>query len=88
MIDGIFTPPIIAMPNILHMVYEFVNELTSIPSSSSGFGFAHTSNGKTYTKVKMLQSQSNNFANMAHDMVVNSEDQRTLIKEKIEVNIE
>jgi hypothetical protein len=31
----------------------------------------------------MLQSQSNNFTNMAHDMVVNNEDERTLIKEKI-----
>jgi len=39
------------MPDTPHMVYEFVNELTNIPSSSSGFGFAHTSNGKTYTKV-------------------------------------
>jgi hypothetical protein len=47
-IDGIFTPPIIAMPNIPHMVYEFVNELTSIPSYSLGFEFAHTSIGKTY----------------------------------------
>jgi len=35
----------------------------------------------------MLQSQSNNFANMAQDMVVNNEDKKTLIKEKIEVNI-
>jgi hypothetical protein len=35
----------------------------------------------------MLQSQSNNFANMAQDMVINNEDQRTLIKEKLEVNI-
>jgi len=38
-------------------------------------------------KVIMLQSQSNNFANMAQDMVINNEDQRTLIKEKLEVNI-
>ncbi len=80
MIDGIFTPPIITMPNTPHMVYEFVNELTSIPSFSSGFGFAHTSNGKTCTKVKMLQSQSNNFVNMAQDMEVNNENQRTLTK--------
>jgi len=49
-IDGIFTPLIIAMPNTLHMVYEFVYELTFIPSSCLGFGFAHTSNGKTYTR--------------------------------------
>jgi hypothetical protein len=49
-IDGIFTPPIIAMPNTLRMVYEFVNELTYISSSRLGFGFAHTSNGKTYTR--------------------------------------
>jgi hypothetical protein len=36
----------------------------------------------------MLQSQSNNFANMAQDMVVNNEDQKTFIKENLEVNIE
>jgi hypothetical protein len=49
-IDDIFTPPIIVMPNTPHMVYEFVNELTSIPSSSLGFGFSLPSNGKTYTR--------------------------------------
>jgi hypothetical protein len=38
------------MPNTPHMVYELVIELTYIPSSSLGFGFAHTSNGKTYTR--------------------------------------
>ncbi len=36
------------MPNTVHMVYEFVKKLTFIPSSSLGFGFAYTSNDKTY----------------------------------------
>jgi len=53
-IDCAFTPPIVPRPHT-HMICEKVDEITSIPSFSLGFGTTSTSNGKGQMKAKILQ---------------------------------
>ncbi len=53
-IDGTFIPPIIPRPPIPPTICEFVDDVTSIPSTTLGLGLASTSSGNAHTKVEML----------------------------------
>jgi hypothetical protein len=86
-IDYAFTPPIVPRPHTPQTICEDVDEITSIPSSSLGFEISSSSSGKVKTiKTKVLQCQSISIAIMAQKMVVGNDDQKALIKIKMEHN--
>ncbi len=69
------------------MICDKVDDVTYIPSSTLGMGAISTSNCKALTKVEMFQSQSINIAPMGWEMVIGNDDQKLLIKVKMEVSI-
>jgi hypothetical protein len=81
------TPPIVPRPHTPSTICEDVDEITSIPSSSLGLEISSSPSGKVKTiKAEMLQCQSISIAIMAQKMVVGNDDQKALIKVKMEDN--
>jgi hypothetical protein len=81
------TTPIVSRSGNPLTICDNVDDVTFIPSSTLGMGAISTSNGKALTKVEMFQSQSISIAPMGKEMVISNDDQRLLIKVKMEINI-